>query len=108
MKKEVVKQFRWLKCNKKMIVICANVVYIIVSVILGSILTVKSVRVASIIRGYTAVGGEWFVLLIVLLISEIIKSFFVYIIRKINEVRKDSNEAAKIIELQSYRKKKRR
>lgn len=108
MKKEIAKQFQWLKHNKKIIVICANTVYITVSVVLGSALTAKAVKIAQTERGYMAAGGEWLVLLIVLLISGLLKSVFVSFFRIIKEISKKNNDMAQVVELQSYRRKKRR
>ena len=78
MKKESVKQLQWIKRNIKVLSMCGNAIYLTASAILGIALTMKSVELARSIRGYVAVGGEWFVLLIVLLVSDLIKKFVVF------------------------------
>lgn len=108
MKKEISKQIQWLRRNKKIITICANTVYIIASVALGSVLTVKAVKAAQTARGYTAIGGEWLVLLIVLMSSCIMKRFLVFLYKVIKEISKEDDDMTQIIELKSYRRKKRR
>jgi hypothetical protein len=107
-KKESVKQLQWIKRNIKVLSMCGNAIYLTASAILGIALTMKSVELARSIRGYVAVGGEWFVLLIVLLVSDLIKKFVVFFIKIIKQVRADDGELAKIVELQSYRMKRRR
>lgn len=108
MKKEILKQLQCLKRNKKLIAVCANIAYITASVFLGSVLTVKAVKVAQTARGYTAAGGEWLVLLVVLVVSGIMKSFLFSLIKIIKGIKKKDDDMSQIVELQSYRRKKRR
>lgn len=108
MKKEILKQFQWLKRNKKLIAVCANIAYITASAALGGVLTTRAVVVAQTARGYIAAGGEWLVLLVVLVASGLMKSFLVSLIKIIKEIRKKNDDMSQIVELQSYRRKKRR
>lgn len=86
----------------------AVVVYMAVGVLLGSVLTKKAVQLAYIQRGYLAVGGEWLVWLIVLLIFDFVRSIVQFIIRMAKTIREDDREMAKIIEFQAYVKRQRR
>lgn len=108
MKNEIVKQLQWLKRNKQLIFMCANTAYKTASVALGSILTVKAVKIAQTTRGYTAIGGEWLVWLIVLMVSGLMKSCLIFFIKVIKEISKEDDDMAQIEELQSYRRMKRR
>lgn len=94
--------------NAKKMIICFNIIYMLTGIVLGSTLTKKAIQLAYIQRGYTAVGGEWLVWLIVLLIFDFVRSIVQFIIRMAKTIREDDREMAKIIEFQAYVKRQRR
>lgn len=99
----MVKQFR--KSVHKRI---AEVVYMAAGILFGSVLTKKAVQLAYMQRGYVAVGGEWLVWLIVLLIFYFVRSIVQFIISMTKTIRGDDKETSKIIEFQVYVKRQRR
>lgn len=94
--------------NVKKLMICFNTIFMIAGTVLGSALTQKAVQLAYVQRGYMAIGGEWLVFLIVLLIFDFIRNIVQFIIRLIRIIKEDDKETAKIVKFQTYVKRQRR
>ena len=77
--------------NRKAIVLI-DLVYVAVSIAIGGIFTVKAVELAYIERGYDAIGGEWLVFLLVLLVAKIIKQVVLYFIKIFKTSNKENTE----------------
>ena len=94
--------------NAKKMIICFDIIFLITGIVLGSVLTKNAVQLVYIQRGYVAIGGEWLVWLIVLLIFYFVRSIVQFIISMTKTIREDDKKTAKIIEFQAYVKRQRR